>query len=46
MDRLIKVAALAAVGWLLGEIATEELQAVGVPKHAATIAGGIIGGLI
>jgi hypothetical protein len=46
MERLIKVVALAAAGWLLGEMATKELQAVGVPKHAATIVGGVIGGLI
>jgi len=46
MERLIKVVALAAVGWLVGEIATEELEAVGVPKQAATLVGGFIGGMI
>jgi hypothetical protein len=46
MERLIKIAALAAIGWLLGEIATEELEVVGVPKRTATIVGGVIGGLI
>lgn len=46
MERVIKVVILAAVGWLVGEIATEELQAIGVPKHTATVVGGVIGGLI
>jgi hypothetical protein len=46
MERLIKVIALAAVGWLVGEIAAEELTAVGVPKQTATVVGGVIGSLI
>lgn len=46
MERLIKVVALAALGWLVGEIATEELQAVGMPKQAATVVGGVIGAMI
>ena len=46
VERLIKVVALAAVGWLVSEIATEELQAIGIPKQAATVLGGIIGGVI
>jgi hypothetical protein len=46
MEKLIKVVALAAAGWLVGEIATEELEAIGIPKRAATIVGGIIGGVI
>jgi hypothetical protein len=46
MDKLIKVVVLAAVGWLVGEIAAEELEAVGIPKQAATVVGGVIGGLI
>jgi hypothetical protein len=46
VERLIKVAALAAVGWLVGEIATEALEAIGIPKQAATVVGGIIGGVI
>ena len=46
MDRLIKVVILAAVGWVVGEIATRELEAIGIPKQAATVVGGIIGGMI
>jgi hypothetical protein len=46
MERLIKVAVLAAVGWLVGEIVAEELEAVGIPRHAATVIGGVIGGMI
>jgi hypothetical protein len=46
MERLIKVVALAAVGWLVGEIATDALEAVGISKRAATVLGGAIGGMI
>jgi hypothetical protein len=45
-SRVIKVVIMAAVGWLVGEIATEELEAIGVPKHTATVVGGVNGGLI
>jgi len=35
----------AIIGAVVGEIAKDALEAVGLPKHAATIAGGIIGAL-
>jgi hypothetical protein len=35
----------AIIGAVVGEIAKDALEAMGVSKHAATIAGGILGGL-
>jgi hypothetical protein len=46
MERPIKVGVLVAVGWLIGEIATEELEAIGIPKQTAMVIGGDIGGMI
>jgi hypothetical protein len=46
MDKLIKVAVCAAIGWAVGEIAEEILEDVGVPKQAAAIAGGVIGAIV
>ena len=46
MEKLIKVAVMAAAGWLVGEIAADTFEALGVPKRAAVIVGGVIGGLI
>jgi hypothetical protein len=42
MERLIKLTLLAAVGWIVGEAATDELEAAGIPKQAATVIGGLI----
>jgi uncharacterized membrane protein YeaQ/YmgE (transglycosylase-associated protein family) len=33
------------IGWVASEIAKDALEAVGLPKHTATVAGGIIGAL-
>jgi hypothetical protein len=46
MERLIKIGIMAAVGWLVGEVVTDELEARGIPKRAATVIGGLIGGVI
>lgn len=43
--KVIKVVFGLAVGWILSQVATDVLEAVGVPKHTATVAGGIIGWL-
>lgn len=35
-----------ALGWIVSQIATEILEGAGVPKHTATVAGGVIGALV
>ena len=40
-----KVIAGLLAGWVVSEIAKDVLVAIGIPKHAATVAGGIIGAL-
>jgi hypothetical protein len=40
-----KVIVGAVIGLIVSTVAADALKALGVPKHAATIAGGIIGGL-
>jgi len=35
----------AIIGAVVGEIAKDALKAIGLSKHAATVAGGIIGAL-
>lgn len=46
MEKIIKVVVGAAIGWVVSQVATDELEAFGVPKHTATVVGGVIGGLI
>jgi hypothetical protein len=45
-NKVIGVLAGALVGWVVDQIATDVFEALGVPKRTATIAGGIIGGLL
>jgi hypothetical protein len=33
------------VGWLVDEVATDALEAAGLPKHTAKVVGGVIGAL-
>lgn len=33
------------IGWIVSEVAKDIFEAIGVPKHTATVAGGIIGAL-
>lgn len=40
-----KVVIGAVIGAIIGEIAKDVLEAIGLPKHAATVAGGIIGAI-
>lgn len=46
MDKAFKVLIGLAVGWVVSEAATDVLESLGVPKQAATAAGGIIGALV
>jgi hypothetical protein len=43
LEKLIKIAVGAAIGWIISQVATDELESAGVPKEAATVVGGIIG---
>lgn len=33
------------VGWLVDEVATDALEAAGLPKHTAKVVGGVIGAM-
>lgn len=46
MDKIIKVVVGAVVGLVVSEVAEDVLAELGVPKHAATVAGGIIGAIV
>lgn len=42
----MKIIAGLLIGWAVSEVAADVLVAAGVPKHTATIAGGVIGALV
>jgi uncharacterized membrane protein YeaQ/YmgE (transglycosylase-associated protein family) len=46
MDRIIRIAAGLLIGWVASEITEDALREIGVPKKAATIAGGIAGAIL
>ena len=46
MQVLVKIAVGAFIGWIAGTVTEDVLEAVGVPKHAATVAGGIVGAIV
>ena len=46
MDKAIKIIIGAVVGLIVGEIAQDVLMELGVPKRAATVAGGVIGAIV
>ena len=43
--KVIKALVGLAVGWIVSQVATDVLEDVGVPKHTATVVGGVIGWL-
>jgi len=45
MDKLIGAVIGLVIGRVVAEVAAGVMESVGIPKHTATVAGGIIGAL-
>jgi hypothetical protein len=42
LERIIKVLVCAGIGWVVSQVAADELEALEVHKKAATLIGGLL----
>jgi hypothetical protein len=43
MEKIVKIAAGLAIGWIVEQMASNVPRKMGVPPHAAKVAGAVIG---
>jgi hypothetical protein len=46
VEKLVKIAVFALIGYAVSEAAGDVMESLGVPKQVATVAGGVIGAII